>query len=87
MDEQKLYEVQKGSEEWSFVETMFWAEPKETTVYGVQGKWDEVWRPHLVLCMAWKLWAEAVAEREKGGEPGAMRRLRQAVGWLKELCG
>lgn len=42
VDEKKLYEVPKGSEEWSIVETLFWSEPKETPVYGVQGKWDKV---------------------------------------------
>lgn len=42
VDEQKLFEVPKGSEEWTTVETIFWAEPKETPVYGVQGNWDKV---------------------------------------------
>ncbi|CAK9074268.1 Hypothetical protein SCF082_LOCUS36187 [Durusdinium trenchii] len=30
MDEQKLYQVTRGSEEWAIIETMFWAEPKES---------------------------------------------------------
>ncbi|CAK9073973.1 Hypothetical protein SCF082_LOCUS36099 [Durusdinium trenchii] len=42
MDEQKLYQVTRGSEEWAIIETMFWAEPKETPVYGVKGNWEKV---------------------------------------------